>query len=132
MLDREAFVLELMNDALKSYGIHDYKTKLSQGTKTIGYVNHTAKDFGISKYWAVCLPDDALMNTILHEVAHILVWNKYGRWATPHGPEWKAIARSIGCDGVRCLIPSYVPGLNKYNIKVRYQRIKESKKYDHR
>lgn len=35
-------------------------------------------------------------NTVLHEIAHALAGPDAG-----HGPEWKAIAQEIGCDGTR-------------------------------
>ncbi len=31
----------------------------------------------------------AFLITFLHELAHQLVWEKYGRKLKPHGPEWK-------------------------------------------
>ena len=39
-------------------------------------------------------------NIAMHEAAHAIQYLKTGR--SDHGPEWKAIARSIGCDGDRC------------------------------
>jgi SprT-like family len=32
---------------------------------------------------------DAFFLTLLHEIAHAIVWNKYGRKVKPHGKEWK-------------------------------------------
>lgn len=34
---------------------------------------------------------DMLEETIPHEVAHCLVWQRYGRDARPHGAEWHAM-----------------------------------------
>lgn len=42
-------------------------------------------------------PQTHLINTVLHEIAHALA-----PFDVVHGPEWKRIARSIGCTGDRC------------------------------
>lgn len=36
-------------------------------------------------------------DTFLHELAHAIAGNNAG-----HGPAWKSVARSLGCDGQRC------------------------------
>lgn len=41
--------------------------------------------------------DDAVKDTILHEIAHALVGNKHG-----HNWVWQRKAKEIGCDGQRC------------------------------
>ena len=41
--------------------------------------------------------DEELMNTILHELAHIAAPN-----GAKHGPAWKSMARLLGCDATRC------------------------------
>jgi len=40
--------------------------------------------------------DDFLATTVPHELAHILVWQKYGPKADGHGTEWKAAMRLLG------------------------------------
>ena len=51
----------------------------------------------ISKH-LVSINDEArVTNTILHEIAHALQWDKSGYMS--HDYEWVSIAKSIGCDG---------------------------------
>jgi predicted SprT family Zn-dependent metalloprotease len=50
--------------------------------------------------WPAFTPEERL-NTVLHEAAHAIDYLTTGR--SSHGPNWKMIARSIGCTGDRCL-----------------------------
>ena len=41
--------------------------------------------------------DKALLEEVLcHELAHVAVHRLYGRWAKPHGPEWKGLVSRAG------------------------------------
>jgi predicted SprT family Zn-dependent metalloprotease len=48
----------------------------------------------------------ALREIISHEAAHVVVWDRFGRTARPHGPEWAALVRAAGFEAratlVRC------------------------------
>jgi SprT protein len=46
--------------------------------------------------------DDFLLNTVTHEVAHLLAYWNYGRSASGHGAAWKRIMRELGCEPIRC------------------------------
>jgi hypothetical protein len=37
------------------------------------------------------LGKDSALLVFLHELSHLIVWQKYGRKVTPHGNEWKSI-----------------------------------------
>jgi predicted SprT family Zn-dependent metalloprotease len=41
--------------------------------------------------------EESVRDTILHEIAHALAPQNAG-----HGPQWRALARAIGCKGSRC------------------------------
>ncbi len=43
---------------------------------------------------------DAFFLTLLHELAHAIVWNKYGRKVKPHGKEWKEDYRILMLDSL--------------------------------
>lgn len=41
-----------------------------------------------------------LLDTLLHEMTHMEAWLLHGERA--HGPDWKAIARRVGCEATAC------------------------------
>lgn len=45
---------------------------------------------------------EKIKDTLLHEIAHALVREKYGNRVRSHGWEWYRLARSIGCKAERC------------------------------
>lgn len=61
--------------------------------KVFGRVDYRKRKLTLSKVLVSLNGEAVVLNTILHEIAHIL---------TPferHGYVWKRVARSIGCDG---------------------------------
>ena len=46
--------------------------------------------------------ENMYLDTIPHEIGHIVARFIYGHKAQAHGPEWKRISRSLGCTGERC------------------------------
>lgn len=91
------FVESIAYDALKQYGLTDWTVKWNRRLTALGVCRYAKKALSLSKYWMFVVDEDVALNTILHEVAHALVMNRHGRWATPHGSEWKRVCREIGC-----------------------------------
>jgi predicted SprT family Zn-dependent metalloprotease len=55
------------------------------------------------------LNDEAqVRDTVLHELAHALAFERYGR-VRSHGPEWKAIAQSLGASPRACSATGLLP-----------------------
>jgi len=47
--------------------------------------------------------EDFLLNTIPHEVSHLIAYRLHGQWIAPHGVEWAAIMRDVyGLEPLRC------------------------------
>jgi len=55
------------------------------------------KQIGLSLKLVVLNNEDAVRDTILHEIAHALDTVRHGRHSG-HGPRWKAICREIGAN----------------------------------
>jgi predicted SprT family Zn-dependent metalloprotease len=74
-------------------------TWTSKAVRIAGVCKYNSKTICLSSVF-VAHPDnsfDDLKDTLLHEVAHALA----GKQAK-HGPQWRAVARSIGCSATRC------------------------------
>lgn len=72
-------------------GMHFLRQKQSDGTTLC-----IPKKITISKHYATVLTPEELHDVMLHEIAHALVPDD------DHGPRWKAAARKIGAQPVRC------------------------------
>lgn len=78
------------------HGLYGWNFKWDNAAKRFGQCNYRTATISMSKRLTVQRTEDAVRNTILHEIAHAL---------TPgagHGPRWRAKALAIGCNGKRC------------------------------
>jgi len=56
--------------------------------------------------------EDFLLNTIPHEVSHLIAYRVHGQGVAPHGAEWAAIMREVyGLKPLRCHDYDVRPGL---------------------
>jgi predicted SprT family Zn-dependent metalloprotease len=62
-----------------------------------GKCDYRKKQISLSEYLVELNEVDQVQETILHEIAHARAPRGAG-----HGPKWKALALSIGCNGRRC------------------------------
>jgi predicted SprT family Zn-dependent metalloprotease len=62
-----------------------------------GKCNYRTKQISLSKHLVELNDEDEVRETILHEIAHALAPRGAG-----HGPVWRSLALSIGCNGHRC------------------------------
>lgn len=82
-------LIALHLDETWSFGFDNAKTRA-------GLCNFTAKRITVSRYLAARFEDDAIHQTLLHEVAHALAGPRAG-----HGASWRAIAADLGYEGGR-------------------------------
>jgi SprT protein len=74
-----------------------------------GKCDYRMKRISLSKYLVELNKEDDVRDTILHEIAHALAPRGAG-----HGPAWKSLALSIGCNGRRCFAHEVVRPAPKY------------------
>lgn len=77
---------------------------------TLGY-SLKGKTAGTANYrsWVIQLnavllrenPEEMVYDTLVHELAHLLTVALHGSEASAHGPEWKAVMRSLGVEPSR-------------------------------
>ena len=78
------------------HGLYGWNFKWDNAARRFGQCNYSTSTISMSRRLTVQRTEDAVRNTILHEIAHAL---------TPgagHGPRWRAKALAIGCNGKRC------------------------------
>jgi predicted SprT family Zn-dependent metalloprotease len=71
-------------------------------TTKAGTCDWRKKRINMNSIYVFSNTESVVRDTVLHEIAHAL-----NDWSLPfHGPEWRAIAASIGCTGNRYVMPS--------------------------
>lgn len=92
LIQAERMARKLMLD----HGLYGWNFKWDNAARRFGQCNYSTATISMSRKLTVQRTEDAVRNTILHEIAHAL---------TPgagHGPRWRAKALAIGCNGKRC------------------------------
>jgi predicted SprT family Zn-dependent metalloprotease len=87
----------------------DWSFQFDRSKVRFGKCNYGRREISLSQF-LVALNDEAdVKETILHEIAHALAPPRAG-----HGPAWRAIATSIGCNARRCYGEEVVQPSPKY------------------
>jgi predicted SprT family Zn-dependent metalloprotease len=88
---------EMALGLMKQHGLKDWKFRFDRAKKRYGCCFYYKKLISLSSILTPLREERHVKNTILHEIAHVLAGPAAG-----HGPEWKKVAISIGCNGERC------------------------------
>jgi predicted SprT family Zn-dependent metalloprotease len=56
------------------------------------------REFEIRLSRVVLQTQQQIYDTVLHEYAHLVVFEEYGLKAKPHGVEWKSVMRRLGIE----------------------------------
>jgi len=81
----------------EKYRLKGWTLSLNKGRRQAGCCHYFKKLITVSRFHLDKSDLIEVFNTLLHEIAHAIAGRDAG-----HGPEWKSIARSIGCSGDRC------------------------------
>jgi predicted SprT family Zn-dependent metalloprotease len=63
---------------------------------SLGTCSYVKKTIYLAKWYTELNDQTEVKDTILHEIAHALCYEKYGNKGTGHGRLWKSICREIG------------------------------------
>lgn len=103
LTDASHLARRLMNE----HGLGRVPFEFDRGRKRIGACHYIringvliVSKITLSHHYTAALPESEIKEVILHEIAHAKVG------AVGHGPEWRAMARSLGIEGNRCHVPS--------------------------
>lgn len=85
----------IMSHTFKNHTLPGWKIVFAEYTvKRAGSCSHYTKTIRINKSYATTAAEKDLIDTILHEVAHMIAGEE-----AKHGPKWKSVAKEIGCNG---------------------------------
>lgn len=88
----------IARDLMNFHGLkYSWEFDFDNAVRRFGACNRERKVISLSAPLTELNDETHVINTILHEIAHALAPDR--EW---HGPNWRTIAKSIGCDGNRC------------------------------
>lgn len=88
-------VIDYMDDVLIKHGLYNlgWSSGLNRAKRALGKCKFREKKIEFSRHW-LHLPEEEIIDTILHEAAHALAWehDRHGG----HGTPWKRWCVTIG------------------------------------
>jgi SprT protein len=102
--------LSLATELLKEKGLYQqgWRATTTRQRRGMGVCRYRQKEIGLSAINTPHGTDDAVWNTITHEVAHALAGHEAG-----HGWKWQQIHRELGGNGQRLATNDYYIGGEK-------------------
>jgi predicted SprT family Zn-dependent metalloprotease len=96
-----------------------YTFKFDSAKRRFGLCSYRRKEISLSKPLCEYNLDNfyQINDTMLHEIAHALSYKIHGRRGMGHCKRWVHVAKSIGCNGIRCYDSSQVNNIeHKYSL----------------
>jgi predicted SprT family Zn-dependent metalloprotease len=80
-----------------AHQLEGWSFQFDHATKRAGCCNYRTRVISLAHAYARSAADEAIDDTLLHEIAHALVGKEHG-----HDQVWRATAVALGCAGQRC------------------------------
>lgn len=81
-------------EKMRQYGLSHWKFTFSNTKRALGDCHPARKQIRISTYHVQGSEEKEIKDTVLHEIAHALDYERNG--STSHGPKWKEICLEVG------------------------------------
>ncbi len=104
-------------ELMDQHGLHGWKLRWMEqkSSRICGRCKSRGKIIELSRMYFVMTEDEAVKrNTILHEIAHALQYERAGYMS--HDKGWKSICAEIGCDGERLNEHAVLPARGKAGL----------------
>lgn len=79
------------------HGLHGWTFGLTNAKRTLGVCKYKEKRIEVAGYYARHSPEESVLDTLRHEIAHALAGPAAG-----HGPKWKSVAVRLGATPRSC------------------------------
>lgn len=88
----------VISEAIDAHGLYEqgWSYKFGRAKNQFGLCTYGDKMITISRPLTEMNSEEMLRDVVLHEIAHAIAGHAAG-----HGPEWRKVAKSIGCSGKR-------------------------------
>ena len=84
-------------ELMAKHGLVEWKFGIADSKRRLGVCKYDQKQIEIGEFYARNNPEESVLDTLLHEIAHALAGPEAG-----HGPVWRAIAIRIGATPKAC------------------------------
>ena len=74
----------------------DWKFRWQDKKCSLGTCSYVDKEIRLSKWFVELNVQSEVVDTILHEIAHALSYERYGKAGKGHGKLWKKICKEVG------------------------------------
>ncbi len=88
---------QIARQEMRANGLHGWTFSLSNTKRRLGVCKYRAKRIEVAEYYARHSPEDSVLDTLRHEIAHAIAGP-----AAKHGPRWKAVAVRLGATPRSC------------------------------
>jgi predicted SprT family Zn-dependent metalloprotease len=82
---------------MTKHELHGWTFGMANTKRRLGVCKYLTKRIEIAEYYALNSPQESVLDTLRHEIAHAIAGPKAG-----HGPAWKAVAVRIGAKPRAC------------------------------
>ena len=89
--------LALAQNLMHQHRLAGWTFGFDRARRRFGCCNYSRQRITLSASLTLLNDESQVRDTILHEIAHALAGQTAG-----HGPAWQALARSLGCNALRC------------------------------
>ena len=89
-----------MTELMRMYEVDDWGFAFNNCKTSLGSCNYKKRRLELSRHYVQLNSVDYMLDTMLHEIAHLLAYKKYG-YRVKHDYRWVEIAKAIGCIGER-------------------------------
>jgi predicted SprT family Zn-dependent metalloprotease len=89
---------------IAAHQLEGWSFQFDHATKRAGCCNYRTQVISLAHAYARAAADEAIDDTLLHEIAHALVGKAHG-----HDQVWQAKAVALGCAGQRCHDVQFTP-----------------------
>lgn len=96
-----ADALQQLNHSIEAHGLTDWTGGLDNARQRFGVCQMGKKHISLSRHLCELNSEAEVRDTILHEIAHALAWERHGE-NCGHDQRWKNICKEIGARPVAC------------------------------
>jgi len=82
---------------MAAHALEGWSFQFDHATRRAGCCHYDTRVISLAQAYARSATEADITDTILHEIAHVLVGQAHG-----HDAVWQAQARALGCSGRRC------------------------------